>query len=384
MKKTLVALAALAATGAFAQSSVQIDGAFDAGIVNYNYGGAKYSGVDKNLSYTSQLNLRGTNDLGSGMTGFWHVENDISPVNGFDANGVKSTGATGGFGNGELVVGLTGGFGKVAFGNINNFNLNSNGLSQPFGTAFGSAFGITGGSLFTSRVRDNNTFQYLTPDFSGLKVGVIARPQQANVAGASTTASAFTVGTANDGQSRVASLAALYSAGPINAQFTRSTDDARNTAYVNNSLSAAVDLVAGIPAGVLKGSVGTYTALVGNYNLGATTLYAGYQANEVTNSALGLDGKVNAFNFGAKYVMGANSFMANFAKASESNGGTASIKTLGLGYEYALSKNTAIVARYEKISDGIGLAASALDLVTPAAGSNTDRTRMGAGVRVGF
>jgi len=66
MKKTLVALAALAAFGAQAQSSVTIDGIMDAGYANINYKGAKTTGVLNNGSSTSQINFRGVQDLVSG------------------------------------------------------------------------------------------------------------------------------------------------------------------------------------------------------------------------------------------------------------------------------------------------------------------------------
>jgi len=67
MKKTLVAIAALTALGAQAQSAVTIDGIFDVGYQSNNYKGTKISGINGNGSSTSQLNFRVTQDLGGGL-----------------------------------------------------------------------------------------------------------------------------------------------------------------------------------------------------------------------------------------------------------------------------------------------------------------------------
>ncbi len=77
MKKTLVAIAALAATGAFAQSSVTIDGVVDAGYQSVNYKGNTVNGIAGNGSSTSQLNFRGTQDLGGGAKASFLYENEL-------------------------------------------------------------------------------------------------------------------------------------------------------------------------------------------------------------------------------------------------------------------------------------------------------------------
>ena len=78
MKKSLVALATLAATSAFAQFS--IDGVMDAGIGSINYKGTSVSGVYNNGSATSQINFRGNHDLGGGMKADFRVETDWNTV----------------------------------------------------------------------------------------------------------------------------------------------------------------------------------------------------------------------------------------------------------------------------------------------------------------
>ena len=67
MKKTLIALAALAATSAFAQSSVQLYGGLDAGYQALNFKGNKVNGIAGNGASTSALFVKGTEDLGGGF-----------------------------------------------------------------------------------------------------------------------------------------------------------------------------------------------------------------------------------------------------------------------------------------------------------------------------
>jgi len=409
MKKTLVALAALAATGAFAQSSVQIDGVLDAGYISYNYNGNTVAGADSNLTYTSQINFRGTNDLGGGMHGTWHMENDWKPLSGA-ANNNSASAQTSGYTNtsswlnGEMRLGVDGGWGSFDFGSINNYALSASVTLQPFGTATGSGFKQTGGALFVAPVRDDNTMRYMTPNMSGFQVGLIARKQQtgftaAQAVTATTVAYGGTTNGAlgNQGESRSWQLGATYNAGPWNAIAVYAVDDARNVGYANNALNkfivatqmggtlaAGNTLVSSLNSNAASGAVGTYKAFGGNYNLGAATVFAGYQSNGLTDG--NTTGTINAINVGATYVMGANKFMANIA--SEKIGGafavSASTTSVGLGYEYALSKTTALTARYNRITDSIGVTYSGNDPLSTLPGQNLSYSKMGAGIRVGF
>jgi len=91
MKKSLIALAALAATASFAQSSVQIDGLFDAGYQAINYKGTKVNGIEGNGSATSQLNFRGSEDLGGGLKAEFRLETDFNAVSTNANTGVGSS-----------------------------------------------------------------------------------------------------------------------------------------------------------------------------------------------------------------------------------------------------------------------------------------------------
>jgi len=387
MKKTLIAIAALAATGAFAQSTVTIDGVVDAGYVAYDMKGAKASGIDRNLTSTSQFNFRVNSDLGGGMRATWRSETDFVVTSnganqgtltndatgtGNGSNGTGTSGLTNGtqgtFMNGEQELALSGGFGRVGFGAINNTALFAHLYSQPFGTAIGSGFGATSGAAVTQRVRNDNTLQYTSPVIAGgLKFNWINRKAQGSSA-ASTNAN-YNANLGAQQQASVNSLAAYYNAGPLNVLLTRDVEDATGVSSVTAGTGATA-----------LGSRGTFTGLGANYNLGAATVYGGWQNNKAVSGAGATTTDRSTVNLGVKYDMGVNSFMGAVQRATNSLAGTSS-SLFALGYEYALSKTSAVTARYERIADGAGFASVAGYNATVG---NTDRTRMGVGLRVGF
>ena len=113
MKKTLVALAVLAASGAaFAQSSVTLYGVVDVAVSDSNKPGVLIglSGSSGINNGTSRFGFRGTEDLGGGLKAGFNMEGGFSP----------ETGA-GNLSGGQLFsraanLSLSGGFGSVQAG----------------------------------------------------------------------------------------------------------------------------------------------------------------------------------------------------------------------------------------------------------------------------
>jgi len=264
------------------------------------------------------------------------------------------------FMNGEQELALAGSFGRVGFGAINNSALGAHGYSQPFGTAIGSGFRATSGATVTQAVRNDNTIQYTSPVLAGgVKVNLINRKAQ----NTSASSANYNASLGAQQQASVNSLSAMYNAGPLNVIATRDVED--NTSNAGNR--------------------GAFTAVAGNYNLGASTMYASMQGQKATNAAGVVQTDRSTITFAAQYVMGVNTFMGSVQRATVNTNGGASVGTtaslLGLGYEYALSKTAAVVARYERIgNDTSGIVSTA----GYAAATTTDRTRMGVGLRVGF
>ena len=89
MKKSLIALAVLAASGAaMAQSSVTLFGIVDAGVTYAKTsGGDNVYGLTNSGNATSRLGFRGVEDLGGGLkAGFW-LEGAIQNDSGTGAGG---------------------------------------------------------------------------------------------------------------------------------------------------------------------------------------------------------------------------------------------------------------------------------------------------------
>lgn len=162
MKKTLIALAAVAASSAaLAQSSVTLFGNIDMGIRHVNpsaAGAASVTSMAKNLISSSALGFRGVEDLGGGMSAAFHLEGDLDP----------DTGTPGGLQfQRRSTVSLIGGFGELRLGRdyVPTFTVHTK--YDPFGTnglgssinMFGSAAAV--GAVTTSAVRANNSIGYL-------------------------------------------------------------------------------------------------------------------------------------------------------------------------------------------------------------------------------
>ena len=78
MKKTLVALAALAATASFAQNAITIYGNVDQGVYRSTDNGVSTTKIASNVNTTSVLGFRGTEDLGGGLTAGFHLLSELS------------------------------------------------------------------------------------------------------------------------------------------------------------------------------------------------------------------------------------------------------------------------------------------------------------------
>ena len=123
MKKTLIALAAVAATSAsFAQSTVTLSGTVDVGIEKRFSGDA--TRMTPNRNGTSNWTLSGAEDLGGGLKAVFQVSTSFNS----DTGTVSSTD---GLGNNGMFVGLTGGFGTLRAG-------------RPVNTLYGNAMFANG------------------------------------------------------------------------------------------------------------------------------------------------------------------------------------------------------------------------------------------------
>src|SRR5574344_2243037 len=109
MKKSLIALAALAASGvAMAQSSVTLYGVLDTGLTYSKGDESVYGLTHVGGNVNSRLGFRGVEDLGNGLKATFNLESGLSADNG--GNYMNESGLT--F-NRTSTVGLQGAFGEV-------------------------------------------------------------------------------------------------------------------------------------------------------------------------------------------------------------------------------------------------------------------------------
>jgi len=315
MKKTLIALAAIAATGAaFAQSSVTIYGKLDQGITRA-IGATSYSIGE---AAGSRLGFRGTEDLGGGLKANFTLENRFAPDTGVagGTNGGAAAGDKGSFWGGRTIVGLESALGRVDIGRDYTAAFYSANGADLFGWD-GVAANTTVTTAGTNAIRFANGVFYTSPTFSGLTARVSVANSENFTA---TTAPVTAIKRGN-------SVQVAYANGPLSANFGTETNINNNKF---NIVAAAYDL------GVAK------------LNIAGTT----------GKTAAGV--KSNGMIVGAAVPMGAVTLKATYATLEVSDVKT--VQQLGLGARYALSKRTDLYTSYANNSKSTAAKKNGLEL----------------------
>jgi predicted porin len=295
MKKSLIALAVLLASGAaMAQSSVTLYGIADVWV------GSTKSGVNaKSVTQVgsggfaaSRYGFKGSEDLGGGLKAVFKLEQ------GFDiSTGAANTfnGASTSF-NRQAFVGLEGDFGSLTLGNVWSAMDDVIGAGNgAFDTgAFSPLYSMTGSVHSTYQDRPRNAIKYATPNFGGFTAAV-AYGLDENAAVKQDTVD-FNV---------------AYGAGPIGVSLAYQVQ--------NNTTDTELLLLNGsYDLGMAKllatyGQVETGAAKSRDYQFGvdvplssALTL-SGSFAQTRDNAALG-DGKRNGYGIAAKYSLSKRTF----------------------------------------------------------------------------
>jgi GBP family porin len=208
MKKTLLALAAIAATSAsFAQSSVTLYGVLDASVESVKGDKTVTRVTSDNLS-SSRLGVKGTEDLGGGTKANFALEHNVKVDTGAQGN-VTSSGAPVRFWDRAAWVGLAGDFGDVRLGRIDT----------PIGDIAGNVLSaqayddlkIVGTRAGNDYRRADNAITYTLPT---LVPGLAAQLQYSTANGTSAAAGAETAG---DSYGKAYGLSVKYVAGPLSA-----------------------------------------------------------------------------------------------------------------------------------------------------------------------
>jgi predicted porin len=290
MKKSLIALAAFAATASFAQSSVTIYGKADLGVAR----SIGSSVTELKQASGSRLGFRGTEDLGGGLKANFQIENRFLPDTGAAADATT-------FFNGRSIVGIEGGFGRIDMGRD---------YTAAFWTALGGdVFGYDGVAANSAvagagnqTVRFNNVISYKSPTMGGLTLEASSALKEA--------------GAKNGSSVRIS-----YASGPIAASIATEKGQARQKF---NGFGAAYDLgVARVNALISKGEtaagVESEGMLLGlTVPMGALSLKASYGTLEV-----GSNKTVQQMGLGARYALSKRTDLyTSYANNSKAAAGT--------------------------------------------------------------
>ena len=358
MKKSLIALAVLAASGAaMAQSSVTLFGIVDTAVGyvdNANAAGDSVYGLSTSGNATSRLGFRGVEDLGGGLkAGFWlegEIFGDDGNAAGFNFTRRSTVSLMGGFGEVRMGRDLTPNYSKT----ISYDLFSQTGIGQFMGWrdwATNSDVGTTVSTADASNVRSSNMISYYTPNFGGLTAGLGYGFDEQT--------------TGKDG--RYVGGYVAYDNGPL-------------------SLAASYDqrdlLVNGLVAGSAVLDRDTFT-LGGSYNLNVVKLNAIVQQSKY--KALGESEKVNAYALGVSAPVGAGEVKLQYAlydnKIIESKA-----HHISLGYVHNLSKRTAVygTVSYMDNKDDSNLGLAAKNLKTAGPGFGESQTGVQVGIRHAF
>lgn len=336
MKKSLIALAALAASGvAMAQSSVTLYGVLDTG-VSYFKGDDSVYGLTKTGGNTnSRLGFRGVEDLGNGLKATFDLEAGFNVDDGTGYLGKNGSNDTGLQFRRTSTVGLEGAFGTVRLGRELTASYRAVSRYDVFndtGAGASLAWNATNNG-YDPRV--DNAITYYTPVFSGFKAGLnygFGEKQEAR-------------------DSRYIGAGATYDNGPISAGLGY---ERQNNANVSN----AADRL-GVPnnsAQLLSNLDNTTWQLGASYNFGVAKLAGFYKDTKYKDVASGSSSKFKTFGLGVSAPVGAAGEVRasyNDYKLSD-DGGKA--QQVSLGYVHNLSKRTALYGTYAYLKNKDGLA----------------------------
>ena len=321
MKKSLIALAVLAASGAaMAQSSVTLYGVADAGVTYLN-GNDNWSGVTSGNNLTSRLGFRGTEDLGGGLKANFVLEGGFNLDNGDGASGYAGAKAGEGFQfKRRSTVGLSGGFGEVRMGRELTAAYNATARYDVFGSVGigqsrlwadgGVVDASANATAVTTNQRISNALTYVSPDFSGFKFGL-------NYGFGETTAS--------NSDSGYLGAGLMYDNGPL-------------------SLGLGLERLNEGANSVATSDIDAWS-LGGSYDFGVAKLLAGYRTSKVDLAAG--ENKRNGAYVAVTAPVGPGLVRASYNRyENKYNGGKDKADQLSVGYVYGLSKRTSVYGTY--------------------------------------
>ena len=367
MKKTLVAIAALSAGSAFAQSTIELTGTMDAGYQLYSAKGNSYATVGSNGSATTALIFKANEDLGGGLSAQFQYEIDpgltetSNRTAGTSATGTSSN-VTSSAGNGQSFVGMTSASaGSIKFGTPNLQTLAASGDGNGgFNTAIGSGYRVTS----FDAVRLQNSLRYDTPVMSGFQVSYVLSPKNTAQELATSNGLSGNLNNQTNGRDGASELGFVYANGPLTARYAQlSMSQGAKVAMTADPLNgiawSARPTGGAFKLNTLSTKYAVNQALTVNYFFQKVSSDVLVAANaDATQGTQQFDRATNGFS--ASYLASPTiNLLANYAKVKNGDkaltttgskaGNTASV--LGLGADYIFSKRTIAYVRYEIDND---------------------------------
>lgn len=324
MKKTWIALAVAGAfVGAVqAQSSVTLYGIVDVNVqmVDPKPGGTKSTvGVNSGHQSGSRWGMRGSEDLGGGLSAIFTLEGGYSPDTGTLGQGGRLFGR-------QAWAGLQGGFGQVVLGRVSTLSSGTGsfdmfGFTDPFLTGFGGA-----NLIFSSAnaLRTDNSILWRSNKMGGFQVGAMH---------------SFNIGASEvpdrKNNTYMTGLAASFGAGPFMGAVTYDV--------INNPAANASDQ--------------KHLQVGGTFDFGVAKLHAGYaQEKDIfTANSVGITNgsDADAWMAGVSAKLGAGTLMFSWQNYDNDQlgGVERDLRRAGIAYSHPLSRRTNM---YVSFSDNDG------------------------------
>ncbi|CAN5510563.1 porin [soil metagenome] len=338
MKKSLIALAVLAASGAaMAQSSVTLYGVADAwlGSTKVTTGGVglRQTGIETSGVNGSRWGLKGSEDLGGGMKAVFQLESGFK----LDTGEQKTAGS---IFDRQAFVGLAGDFGTVSLGrqysayDALHSASNQNYDAFTFNANNGAAGGVAANGMKDYTNRISNSVAYTSPSFSGFSGAVVYGFGENK--------------TATNDATDSASFNIKYANGPVMVGYAFQQDKQAAVGGVQDK--------------------NKYNLVGASYDFGVAKLVGSY--NTAKNDTF----KDKEGQIGVVVPFGAAAISAGYARSKSEGLG---VEHTGKGYSilgtYALSKRTGLY---------VGAQNTKVHLLNAAA--ETEATTYGLGVRHSF
>lgn len=342
MKKTLIALAALAVvSAASAQSTVTLYGLVDMGVATLkdSAAGVDYNktGVMQGTMSNSRFGFKGTEDLGGGLKANFVLELGVSPN---ESAGYQS------ITNRVSTVGLSGNFGAVTVGRQYTPYHNVQAAMDLAGN-----LNLTPGYVVLNHNfnggRANNSVNYQSPSFGGFSAAA-----QVGAGGATTGSETVVTGGAQ-AEGKSFGLSGIYAAGPLVAglAYNDVTNPLVTAAAPLSGYGPITGTAAIVPVGFGFGSSEVKVWAAGaSYDF--TVVKASLAYSRLTDTkilATATDLTSNGYNFSVAAPFGATTLVANVGRATLKQDSTTTDATI-TGYQlmanYALSKRTTAYATY--------------------------------------